>query len=91
MPNAWAGPGECARVERAIAFSDFAELRRQEEKWGFDERALDAGQFFRRVEAGGWRDSLTPEQVGRIIEDHAAMMRRFGYIDTSDDPVECPL
>ena len=37
------------------------------------------GLFFRRGEAGGWRDELNAEQVARIEAAHAPMMRRLGY------------
>jgi aryl sulfotransferase len=65
---------------RAVRFADFARLRRQEEEQGFREapRQLDA-RFFRRGEAGGWRDELTPGQAARIVAAHGAVMRRLGY------------
>ena len=68
-------------VERAVRFSRFAELRRQEQKEGFSESML-AGEyrrFFRRGEAGAWRAELTIEQVARIEAVQGAMMRRLGY------------
>ena len=67
-------------IRRAVAFADFAELRRQEQDKGFREtRARPGGHFFRRGEAGGWRDELSAEQVARIEAAHAPMMRRLGY------------
>jgi hypothetical protein len=68
-------------VRRAIAFADFAELRRQENEKGFSEKPLPhlGGSFFRRGEIGAWRDELTAEQVARIEAAHAPMMRRLGY------------
>jgi hypothetical protein len=67
-------------IRRAVDFSDFAELRRQEQENGFRERPVHpGGAFFRRGEAGGWRDELNPEQVARIEAAHAPMMRRLGY------------
>jgi hypothetical protein len=83
-------PSDPVRVGRAIAFSQFSELRQQEEESGFAERSRHTTRFFRRGEAGGWRDTLAPEQMKQIITDHRAMMRRFGYLDTNDNPVECP-
>jgi hypothetical protein len=67
-------------IRRAVAFADFAELRRQEQENGFRERpAYPGGPFFRRGEAGAWRDELNAEQVARIEAAHAPMMRRLGY------------
>lgn len=68
-------------IDRAVRYSEFAELRRQEQEEGFSEVMLAAGYrtFFRRGEAGAWRDELTAEQVARIESVHGAMMRRLGY------------
>jgi hypothetical protein len=65
---------------RAVQFADFARLRLQEEEKGFREAPQQAGaRFFRRGEAGGWRDELTPDQAARIVAAHGAVMRRLGY------------
>ena len=75
---------------RAVQFADFARLRQQEEEEGFKEapRQLDA-RFFRRGEAGGWRDELTPDQAARIATAHGAVMRRLGY-DVKLAPLAAP-
>jgi aryl sulfotransferase len=73
-------PASDEDVRRAVAFADFAEMRRQEQQKGFRERpASPGGPFFRRGEAGGWRDELNAEQVARIEAAHGPMMRRLGY------------
>jgi aryl sulfotransferase len=77
---------------RAVQFADFARLRQQEEEKGFREAPPQAGaRFFRRGEAGAWRDELTPDQAARIEADHAPMMRRLGYAlsHTPDLPIRC--
>jgi len=76
--------GHAAReeeIDRAVTFADFAQLQAQEREKGFREapRPNAGGNFFRRGEAGGWRDELSPEQVARIETEHAPMMRRLGY------------
>jgi hypothetical protein len=79
-------------ISRAVRFADFARLRQQEEEKGFREAPQQAGaRFFRRGEAGGWRDELTPDQTARIEADHAPMMRRLGYelSHTADLPIRC--
>ena len=65
---------------RAVRFADFARLKQQEEEKGFREAPPQLGaRFFRRGEAGGWRDELTPDQAARIVAAHGAVMRRLGY------------
>ena len=68
-------------IARAVKFAAFDELKAQERERGFREapRPHAGGTFFRRGEAGAWRDELTAEQVARIECDHAAIMRRLGY------------
>jgi aryl sulfotransferase len=73
---------DAARVRKAVAFSDFAELQRQEQAQGFRERSVAAsGSFFRRGQVGSWREELPFELARRIITAHSDMMRRFGYLD----------
>jgi hypothetical protein len=77
---------------RAVRFAEFTRLRQQEEEKGFKEAPPQAGaRFFRRGEAGAWRDELTPDQAARIEADHAPMMRRLGYelSHTADLPIWC--
>jgi hypothetical protein len=74
-------PASDEDIRRAVDFADFSELRRQEQEKGFREapRPRTEGNFFRRGDAGAWRDELTPEQVARIEAAHAPMMQRLGY------------
>lgn len=80
-------PDDANRVARAIRHSDFQELSRQESEKGFRERPMRAERFFRQGRSGGWRDKLTSQQVQRIVADHAAVMRRFGYLDARGEPL----
>jgi aryl sulfotransferase len=67
-------------LRRAVRFADFVLLKQQEEEMGFKEAPQQRGaRFFRRGEAGGWRDELTPDQAARIVAAHGAVMRRLGY------------
>jgi len=68
-------------IERAVTFADFTQLREQERDKGFREgpRPRLGVNFFRRGEAGAWRDELSTEQVARIEAAHGPMMRRLGY------------
>jgi len=80
-------PNDAGRIAKAIRFSDFKEVKKQEEATGFGERSSRAKSFFRQGETGSWRDSLTPEQAAKIISDHSEMMHRFGYLDANNEPV----
>jgi hypothetical protein len=80
-------PDDPARVRRAIEFSGFEELQRQEQRGGFGEKPAGAPKFFRKGEVGAWRGVLTPAQVEKVIAGHREVMRRFGYLDENDAPV----
>lgn len=68
------------RVEKAVAFSSFGEMRRQEAAGGFQERSPAApGGFFRRGETGSWHDELPVYLAERLAAAHRETMRRFGY------------
>jgi aryl sulfotransferase len=66
-------------VNRAVVFSDFAQLQRQEQKSGFSEAPVKGARFFRRGEMGNWLNELSREQVARIESHHGRMMCRLGY------------
>jgi aryl sulfotransferase len=67
-------------VKKAVAFSSFGELQRQEASSGFQERSPAApGGFFRRGETGSWRDELPGDLADRLTAAHHETMRRFGY------------
>jgi len=80
-------PDDATRLRKAIEFSRFDEVRKQEEKDGFRERMPRAKSFFRKGESGSWRGVLTSEQTAKIIADHGEVMRRFGYLDQKGAPV----
>lgn len=80
-------PDDPARIKKALEFSRFEEVRKQEEQHGFGERMPRTRSFFRKGEIGSWREKLSPAQVARIVRDHAGVMRRFGYLDEKGEPV----
>ena len=80
-------PHDPGRVGKAIRFSSFDELSRQETGKGFRERPAHAERFFRRGASGGWRDTLSAQQVERVVAAHGEVMRRFGYLDDRGEPV----
>lgn len=77
---------EPARLARALQFSRFDELARQEAAAGFRERSPAAPRFFRHGRSGGWRERLDDRQVARLLADHGPTMRRFGYLDARGNP-----
>ena len=74
-------PASDEAIRRAVSYADFSEMQRQEEEKGFREvpRPGAGRTFFRRGEAGSWRDELSAEQVARIEAAHAPMMQQMGY------------
>ncbi len=75
------------RIARAVRFSDFGEMKRQEREHGFCEREAGTRTFFREGRIGGWRERLTEAQAMRIIRDHGDVMRRFGYLTSTGEAV----
>ncbi len=74
-------PPDPERVARAVQFSSFGELRKQEAETGFVERSPNSERFFHSGRSGQWRDELAPEAVDLICTDHARVMREYGYLD----------
>lgn len=76
------------RISKAVSFSDFAELQRQEHGKGFRERSVHApGPFFRKGMSGSWRDELPQNLAMQLIKVHGATMKRFGYLDEDNLPL----
>ena len=74
-------PAERQRLRKAIKFSSFRELSRQEARNGFAEKSQNAERFFRKGRAGGWRSIMTEDQVQRVLEDHREALTHFGYVN----------
>ena len=72
------------RVAWAVGHARFDGLRGQEERSGFHEKPRTARFFFRDGRAGQWRETLSPEQVRTIVDAHAPLMERFGYLSEAE-------
>jgi len=70
------------RIAKAVEFSQFDRLQKQEEEAGFQERLAQnqSGRFFRRGQAGSWRDEMNEALAAQVITDQGDVMRRFGYL-----------
>ena len=79
-------PKNDERLRRAISFSSFKELSKQETKTGFIEKSKKADKFFRKGKTGGWRDELSDAQAEQIINDHRAVMERYDYLTADGAP-----
>ena len=69
-----------SRLAQAIDDAHFDRLRGQEQDEEFRERASNSPSFFRSGTAGAWRAVLTPAQVRSLVDAHAPVMERFGYL-----------
>ncbi|MEM9499100.1 MAG: sulfotransferase domain-containing protein, partial [Pseudomonadota bacterium] len=68
------------RLDRAVRFSSFDEVSKQEKNIGFIEKPKESDQlFFGRGQSGHWRDELGADVVKRIRTDHKAVMKQYGY------------
>ncbi len=72
---------EDKNIEKALKYSSFDELQRQEQKNGFVEKSSKSHTFFRKGKVGSWREEMNEKQVKQIINDHEELMIRYGYID----------
>jgi hypothetical protein len=78
-------PFDAERVSKAVAYSAFDELQRQEKAAGFVERsARSTAPFFRQGRAGAWRGELTDGLREQIVASHGDAMRRLAYLDENN-------
>lgn len=68
------------QIQKAINFSSFELLSKQETEKGFKERPHKSKRFFRRGKMHGWEDDLNDIQARKISENNSIIMRRFGYL-----------
>ena len=79
-------PASPERIKKAIRFSNFEEVSRQEKQGGFRERVRADQTFFREGKVGGWRRSLSDDQVAQLIKVHGDVLRELKYIDKNGKP-----
>jgi hypothetical protein len=71
----------------AIKNSSFDQLAVQEAKYGFRERPANSEKFFRSGRSGQWKEVLSRKQFNAIVETHAPMMMRCGYLNEKSGAV----
>jgi hypothetical protein len=65
--------------QKAIKFSSFDELQKQEKEKGFREKAPKAKSFFRKGITGSWKEELSPKLIDKICSSQKIVMEEFGY------------
>jgi len=75
------------QIKKALGFSRFSELQRQERENGFKERPVKANLFFRMGESGYWRNVLSETHIRAIIGAHKDVMKQYGYLGENGEPV----
>lgn len=74
-------PVDEARLEKAIRFSSFDEVSKQESKDGFAESSVKASKFFAKGTSGQWKKELDADLVDEIRKRHEKVMKKYGYFD----------
>lgn len=72
-------PEDKNRLEKAIRFSAFDQVKSQEDQTGFKEKSKKAQNFFRKGQVGSYRESLSVDQIKWIEKNHATLMTLFRY------------
>jgi hypothetical protein len=74
-------PPDMDRLKRAVAFSDFKELSRQEGNVRFIESRPDGkSKFFREGRSGQWRELFSQAQIDRLVEAQRPVLLELGYL-----------
>lgn len=69
-----------SEIEKAVKFSSFTEVKKQEEIEGFKERSPSAENFFRKGIRDDWKKELTSKEVEEVLQNHSEMMKKYGYL-----------
>lgn len=68
------------RLKKAIVFSDFKQLKSQEQKASFKEKPIKSESFFRKGNLDSWKEELTEKQAQQIIKNHKKIMCDLNYL-----------
>ncbi len=79
-------PYDTAQINQAVRNTSFEGLQEQEKATGFRERPQKVDRFFRKGMVGDWQETLSPEQVEKIVDAHGPVMQQFGYLNSDGTP-----
>lgn len=74
-------PIDAKRLKKAIKFSAFDVLSKQESEDGFAEASPKNDKFFSKGTSGQWVSDLDPALVGEVRKAHQKVMKKYGYFD----------
>ena len=80
-------PVDEGRLARTLAGASLSALQQQEQQEGFMERPAGMDRFFAKGRVGGWREELTPAQVGRIRAEFLPALEKW-YPEMLDETRE---
>lgn len=66
-------------IKKAIRFSDFREVKKQEELNGFKEKPMNLEKFFRSGSSGNWKKHYRKEHVLNFRDNNSTLLERFNY------------
>lgn len=73
-------PIDAARLDKAIRFSSFDEVRAQEDSDSFIEKSEKAEKFFHTGTTGQWQRVLTDKDLAKLQANAGKVMAKFGYV-----------
>lgn len=76
-------------IQCALDNARIDKLQAAEDALGFKEKSPLVAHFFRKGIVDDWKNTLSSEQIERIINDHSETMRVYGYVDDYNKPVLC--
>ncbi len=74
-------PVDAKRLDKAIRFSSFDVLSKQESEGGFAEASPKNEKFFSKGKSGQWVTDLEKELVEQTRKHHESVMKKYGYLD----------
>lgn len=74
-------PVDPERLDRAVRFSSFDELSRQEAEQGFVERSGKTERFFGSGQRDLWKTDLAPKLAKQLSRSQRKVMQKHGYLE----------
>jgi hypothetical protein len=66
-------------LKKAVRFSRFETLKKQEEEYSFREKPINLKSFFRTGTSGSWKKHYEMQQLQSFINKNEQLLIRFGY------------